>query len=279
MRHFDERRDHRTYLALEQLLLLQGEDLAKSTFAVQKHIMDLVSAGQAKAWSIDLAKAQALLTHRLGDLEQGFDNELIGRLLCPITRDWNSEESRRSLREAPQTITTGSWPTVFYQNMEFERQRPWEGFLRNSLLVMTYRHIFRDLARPLLEPYQGLSLISIAYIATLVTVTLASDSSAYASGINKHLFNLLASFLYEHRESNEAKELVLWWDRSTHHSKHRCTSSLGTDELPRWVRRTLWLNTSFNTLLHSSMRTDELNTGHKHECIPGWLMRTVQPDL
>ncbi|KAH6905189.1 hypothetical protein BKA70DRAFT_1075577, partial [Coprinopsis sp. MPI-PUGE-AT-0042] len=137
MHYAEERRDHRTYLALQQLLQLQGEDLAKSSVAVQKHIVYLVSAGQAKAWSTDLAKAQALLTQRLGGdcFGQGFDNDTIGRLLCPITHDWSSDEDRQSIRETPQKISAGSWPTVFYQNMEFKSQRPWEGLLRNSLLV------------------------------------------------------------------------------------------------------------------------------------------------
>ncbi|KAH6886041.1 hypothetical protein BKA70DRAFT_1436099 [Coprinopsis sp. MPI-PUGE-AT-0042] len=211
----EERREHRAYLTLQQLLRLQEEDLSQSTATVQNHILNLVAAGQAKAWSTDLAKAKALLFQRLGDDfdGKGFEDDTIGRLLCPITHKWRSEEVRRALREAPQTVVAGAWPKVLYQSIETESQRPWEGFLRNSLLVMTYKHIFRDTVGTLLEPYKGLSLITITYIATLVVAALSSDSGAYTPGSNKRLFNLLSGYLYEHRETNEAKDLVRWWDR------------------------------------------------------------------
>ncbi|KAH6888325.1 hypothetical protein BKA70DRAFT_1121509, partial [Coprinopsis sp. MPI-PUGE-AT-0042] len=136
MHHCEERRDHRTFLALQQLLLLQGEDLAGSSIAVQNHIVDLVSRGQAKAWSEDLVKANDLLSQQLGDdlCGRGFDDDTIGCMLCPINLDWYKEEVQQTLRGAPQTITPQSWPRIFYQSME--SQYGWEGFLRNSMLVM-----------------------------------------------------------------------------------------------------------------------------------------------
>ncbi|KAH6891715.1 hypothetical protein BKA70DRAFT_1233932 [Coprinopsis sp. MPI-PUGE-AT-0042] len=184
----EERREHRAYLTLLQLLQLQGEDLTQSTTAVQKHILDLtqLSAGQAKAWSTDLTKAQTLLSQRLGgDFHgKGFEDDTIGRLLCPIAHDWRSEEVKQALRETPQTIAAGAWPSVLYQPIEIESQHPWEGFLRSSLLVM-----FPE-----------------------VIVALSSGSGAYTPGVHKHLFNVLSSYLYEHQQTNEAKDLVRWWD-------------------------------------------------------------------
>jgi hypothetical protein len=159
--------------------------------------------GQAKAWPTDLEKAKGLLGQRLGEdsLGQGFRSDATGKLLCPITHDWCNKvyvvnkvhprsfltprRDQESLRGSPQTITANSWPMVFYQNLEFEPQRPWEGFLRSNTLVMVrtiafewesccphvskmYRCVFKDSGGPPLEPYQGLSFNSIAYIATMV---------------------------------------------------------------------------------------------------------------
>jgi hypothetical protein len=105
-----ERRDHRYFLTLQLQLLLQGEDHAALTVAARVHFEKLVSfsllcmlfdahlaskiwKGQLAAWSQDLSKTQAMISHRYGpnSLGQGFDNEVIGRLLCPVGSDWHND--------------------------------------------------------------------------------------------------------------------------------------------------------------------------------------------
>ncbi|KAH6903039.1 hypothetical protein BKA70DRAFT_1404350 [Coprinopsis sp. MPI-PUGE-AT-0042] len=182
-----ERRDHRYFLTLERLLLLHGEDLTKLTGAARSHVEDLVRKGQSAAWSTDLASARTLISCRLGIAccGQGFDNDAIGRLLCPIGSDWNSGEVKNALRSTPQSSGVGAWPAVFYQNLGFDPQKPWEGFLRNRLLV--------------------------------VVISALSGPNTYLCGRNrlphKRLFDTLFNHVDEHRDAMEVKELILWWDR------------------------------------------------------------------
>ncbi|KAH6913702.1 hypothetical protein BKA70DRAFT_1421964 [Coprinopsis sp. MPI-PUGE-AT-0042] len=215
----EERRDHRYFLTLECLLLLHGEDLSKITAAVRGHVETMVWKGQVMTWSADLGSTQSLISRRLGVVlsGQGFKDDIIGRLLCPVEFDWLSDDTKDTLRSTPQSILVGSWPIVFYQNMEFERRRPWEGFLRNSLLVMTYKHIFRASSRCELSTRRPVSINSIAYVATLVTAALSGPDTYKRTEnqllFHKHLFNILTDHMDEHRDTFEVKDLVLWWDR------------------------------------------------------------------
>ncbi|KAH6879633.1 hypothetical protein BKA70DRAFT_1024669, partial [Coprinopsis sp. MPI-PUGE-AT-0042] len=137
MKTSKDRREQQCYLALLHLLSLQGEDLVNSTSAVQGHIIGMLSKGQSKAWSVDFQASQALLSQRLGkrDCGLGFDDDAVGKLICPVTCDWCNEEVKRTLRSEPHIIRVGCWPSVFYQNLEMDAQDPWNGFLRNNLLV------------------------------------------------------------------------------------------------------------------------------------------------
>ncbi|KAH6888984.1 hypothetical protein BKA70DRAFT_883316 [Coprinopsis sp. MPI-PUGE-AT-0042] len=213
-----ERRDHRYFLTLQHLLFLQGEEHANSTPAARVHVEKLIWKGQLAAWSKDLSSTQAMISHRLGVefCGQGFDNETIGRLLCPVGSDWHRDKTKQTLRSAPQTMGIGPWPAVFYQNLEHDPQRPWEGFLRNNLLVMTYKLVFRATAGHDSAPPSPVTLNSIVYVATLV-ITALSGPNTYGRVGNqlfyKQLFTRLSDRVDEHRESLEVKELMYWWDR------------------------------------------------------------------
>ncbi|KAH6884022.1 hypothetical protein BKA70DRAFT_1446349 [Coprinopsis sp. MPI-PUGE-AT-0042] len=212
-----DRREHQTYLALLRLLLLQGEDLANSTPAIRVHMIGMLSKGQAKAWSADFRASHDLLSQHFGmvDCGQGFDDETIGKLLCPATCDWRNEEVKQKFRLEPYTIRVGCWPSVFYRHMEMDTQDPWKGFLRNNLLVMIYKHIFR-LRVTVESRLSGADLhttsASIAYVATLVIAALdAQDTNTRKRA--KELFTMLSHHLYEHQHDSGVRELNLWWDR------------------------------------------------------------------
>ncbi|KAH6871073.1 hypothetical protein BKA70DRAFT_1451456 [Coprinopsis sp. MPI-PUGE-AT-0042] len=210
-----DRREHQTYLALLRLLLLQGEDLVNSTPAIRVHIVGMVSKGQSKAWSTDLRASQELLSQHLGMLDcgQGFDDETVGRLLCPASYDWHNEGVKQRFRSEPYTVCVGCWPSVFYRYMEMDSQDQWKGFLRNNLLI--YKHIFR--LRMIVESHlSGVDLhatsASIAYVATLVIAALdAQDTNTRKRA--KQLFTMLSHHLYEHQHDSGVEELTLWWDR------------------------------------------------------------------
>ncbi|KAH6911251.1 hypothetical protein BKA70DRAFT_1460513 [Coprinopsis sp. MPI-PUGE-AT-0042] len=212
-----ERRDHRYFLALQHLLFVQGEEHANLTPAARVHVENLIWKGQLAAWSNDLSSTQAMISHRLG-IEfcgQGFDDEAIGRLLCPVGSDWNSKETKQALRSAPQTMGIGLWPAVFYQNLEHDPQRPWDGFLRSNLLVLTYKLVFRITEGHESAP-SPVTVNSIVYAATLVIATLSGPNTYSRVGnqlFYKQFFTLLSDHVDEHRESLEVKELMYWWDR------------------------------------------------------------------
>ncbi|KAH6869033.1 hypothetical protein BKA70DRAFT_1452231 [Coprinopsis sp. MPI-PUGE-AT-0042] len=209
-----------------------GEDLANSTPAITRaHDWD----GQAKAWSADFRASHDLLSQHFGmvDCGQGFDDETIGKLLCPATCDWRNEEVKQKFRLEPYTIRVGCWPSVFYRHMEMDTQDPWKGFLRNNLLVMIYKHIFR-LRVTVESRLSGADLhttsASIAYVATLVIAALdAQDTNTRKRA--KELFTMLSHHLYEHQHDSGVRELNLWWDHyHIFHLTHRMASHHVTSE-------------------------------------------------
>ncbi|KAH6903654.1 hypothetical protein BKA70DRAFT_1433283 [Coprinopsis sp. MPI-PUGE-AT-0042] len=204
-----DRREHQDFLALKHLLSLEDQDPAKWTPAVQSQALKLVKRGQTTAWSTDLETTRFLLSHRFGDVlcGLGFHDDTTGRLLCPVDVDWDDENVKKCLRDSEQTISADSWPAVFYQNGHVEPQHPWDGFLRSSLLVMTFKHIFRTTE----EPCQTVNLRTLVYVATL-TITALSGQHTYRDGEKQRLFLVLYEYLDSRRGLVEIKDLLTWWD-------------------------------------------------------------------
>ncbi|KAH6904049.1 hypothetical protein BKA70DRAFT_1227045 [Coprinopsis sp. MPI-PUGE-AT-0042] len=103
--HEKDREDHRLYLLIKDAILSAGEDIVESTVAVQGNILDLVTKGQTFALRVDLAQLKQKAPDWLASygfpfdaegnensLMRGFESDLIGGLLCPVSLDWLDPE-------------------------------------------------------------------------------------------------------------------------------------------------------------------------------------------
>jgi hypothetical protein len=87
--------------------------------------------------------------------ERGFHHERTGALLCPADLDWSNNEYschtlcmaqlltsvtpgriKEKLRNGELTITGDQWPIFIYHGYNYDKEDPWNGLLRSSLLVM-----------------------------------------------------------------------------------------------------------------------------------------------
>ncbi|KAH6901539.1 hypothetical protein BKA70DRAFT_1229708 [Coprinopsis sp. MPI-PUGE-AT-0042] len=167
-----------------QIPTLSREDVTRCTMAVRNHIATLLSKGQSNAWSCDLRAVQALV-HRDYDGDPA-------RLLRPV--DQLSGDSWLT----PHLPLAGSWPSILYQNLDFNSHEPEEGFLMNRLLVTVYKAIHRratDVSPSQKFPVTAASIIYIATLRLKHTLTVT-------------LFRLLSEFLQRHRQEAWYKALL-----------------------------------------------------------------------
>ncbi|KAJ4463872.1 hypothetical protein C8J55DRAFT_567254 [Lentinula edodes] len=76
-------------------------------------------------------------------LPSRFKHDLTGRLLCPIEHDWNNTVVRSKIRNKEIKTNTSFFIRAFYQNEQGDPNDVEDGFLRGTLLVQTWRQIFR----------------------------------------------------------------------------------------------------------------------------------------
>ncbi|GAV99753.1 hypothetical protein LENED_001233 [Lentinula edodes] len=88
------------------------------------------------------SRADPLLLNHSREL-RGFKHDLTGRLLCPIEHDWNNTVVRSKIRNKEIKTNTSFFIRAFYQNEEGNPNDVEDGFLRGTLLVQTWRQIFR----------------------------------------------------------------------------------------------------------------------------------------
>jgi len=75
---------------------------------------------------------------------RGIGHDVTGKLLCPIKYDWDNLFVREKLRAfSPEYDYTGDFLLrCFYPNFKGDATRPEKGFLKSSLLVKTFKHIY-----------------------------------------------------------------------------------------------------------------------------------------
>ncbi|KAI9434049.1 hypothetical protein H4582DRAFT_1783898, partial [Lactarius indigo] len=110
----------------------------------------------------------------------GFNHLTSGRLLCPITFDWDNVNVREELRRGMREITAADLPSFLWPKGVFEINDYYKGFLCSDLLIVAYKHVFisPSSARVANRSSRGgnaalhnidwVTFESIAYIATLV---------------------------------------------------------------------------------------------------------------
>ncbi|KAH6884691.1 hypothetical protein BKA70DRAFT_1029050, partial [Coprinopsis sp. MPI-PUGE-AT-0042] len=150
-----DKRDHELYLQVLGLIEKSGEKWEGGNRAQGRNIIEMLTRGQTSAWIDDQRHLDAQIMEWLQhapykiDVSSGVDRDAtqansskgfkhgsaMGVLLCPVTLDWSKQEVRGRLNETAQPLEVNEWPRLLYQNMEYNAQDPWDGFLRNRLLL------------------------------------------------------------------------------------------------------------------------------------------------
>ncbi|KAH6877037.1 hypothetical protein BKA70DRAFT_1239593 [Coprinopsis sp. MPI-PUGE-AT-0042] len=204
-----DRREHELYLLIKDMILSSKPDVPKDTATFRPSVLDLVSKGQASAIKDDLQKLKPLLPYWVAACsssfqlnhdsiwQQGFENEAVGGLLCPVSLSWLD-------------------PRILYQDMGYQPEKPWEGFLRNGLLVKAYRQIFKAGSSQ-----RGISVASLVYTVSLAKIIQAlSGNKTYVRGSHQSFYCLLICHLKERTNRDMVRSLLEWWERKLSDSNH-----------------------------------------------------------
>ncbi|KAJ3537255.1 hypothetical protein NM688_g6717 [Phlebia brevispora] len=149
---------------------------------------------------------------------RGFDHEVCGRLLCPVTYDWDDEAVRNGLRSG---------------NAQYRA-----GFCRNELLVEALAFILfgeqvaesmnaeepvsskNKNSKPRASTWKArtVTLPAIGFAAVVIHFGLSSQASFSAGGSAgkfhyQGFYQYLVNYLEEEYPSAERKDLLRWWNR------------------------------------------------------------------
>ncbi|KAI9429453.1 hypothetical protein H4582DRAFT_1826678, partial [Lactarius indigo] len=117
----------------------------------------------------------------------GFNHLTSGRLLCPITFNWDNANVREELHRGMREITAADLPSFLWPKGVFEIHDYYKGFLHSDLLIVAYKHVFISPSservanrssrggNAALHNIDWVTFKSIAYIATLVRFALSSN--------------------------------------------------------------------------------------------------------
>jgi hypothetical protein len=102
-------------------------------------------------WITPRGQALTPALSRNGKIDRGFHHERTGALLCPADMDWSNVECvrgmsqnplltvairvREKLRNGEISISGDQWPIFLYHGYNYNKDDPWNGLFRSSLLV------------------------------------------------------------------------------------------------------------------------------------------------
>ncbi|RDB19259.1 hypothetical protein Hypma_013703 [Hypsizygus marmoreus] len=161
-------------------------------------------------------------------INRGFHHEVTGALLCPVQLDWSDPEVKAALSSGELRVPGDHWPLCLYARCKFDPEDPWNGFLKNNILVSAYKHIFTSPSSVEKEPkatrsgnarihgMTNVTAASIVYVATQARFALSS-SSVFSRTDNvtdsERFYNSLLEFLEENEEQQNVNALLVWWNR------------------------------------------------------------------
>ncbi|KAF6744217.1 hypothetical protein DFP72DRAFT_993460 [Ephemerocybe angulata] len=163
--------------------------------------------------------------------DRGYHHPATGRLLCPVSLDWERSDVREALASGDLTPSGDLWPRFLYKNGEYIEDDPWNGLLRSALLVKGYKHVFTSpssvykdgavnkATRSSNARRHGMKSVtpaSIAYIATQVRFALSSSAAftrTDATSDSEYFYNLLIELLEDPEEQAEVQDLLTWWNQ------------------------------------------------------------------
>ncbi|KAH9030355.1 hypothetical protein EDB85DRAFT_1891652 [Lactarius pseudohatsudake] len=185
----------------------------------------------------------------------GFNHLTSGQLLCPVTLDWDDADVREQLRRGVQDATAADLPYFLWPKGNFEIRDPYKGFLRSTLLVVAYKHVFISPSsakvankstrggNAALHNITSVTFESVAYVATLVRFALSNEPT-FVPGGQDPVTGQQNGFPYRdfYREllvhkgfldvEEELEGLLQWWNeqifpRSVYHNSAVNSHSIG----------------------------------------------------
>ncbi|KAF8525440.1 hypothetical protein JB92DRAFT_2784212 [Gautieria morchelliformis] len=163
---------------------------------------------------------------------QGFNNPVIGELLCPTDLKWSDSTVQQGLCYGTIDIQPSQWPNFIYEHctVPSEGEDMWVGFLRHQLLVKTLKHIYTSpssvdradgnratrSSKAALAGMTGMSVGAIADAVVKLRHSLSSHSTFQKNDrkSNNQLFYYGLLEVLEAIESQEqVRELLQWYDR------------------------------------------------------------------
>jgi len=164
----------------------------------------------------------------------GFNHNVSGQLLCPVTLDWEDANVREGLRRGTQDLTAADLPSFLWPDGAFYTEDAYNGFLRSALLVTAYKHIFisPSSARETNKSTRGgnaalhnitfVTYESIAYVATVTRYALSDEPSFGPGGSDTDKrrrrgfpYRMFYREILDHKDlmtEDELISLIQWWN-------------------------------------------------------------------
>ncbi|KAH7905470.1 hypothetical protein BJ138DRAFT_1138263 [Hygrophoropsis aurantiaca] len=215
----EERREH---LVFEKLLdsypgLL--DRLKEGSEEEILHVAEMIGKGASSARGEDTKSLK---------IDRGFNHPITGALLCPAGMNWDDETVKESLQSGELLVSGDQWPIFLYAHESFNPNDPWNGLLKNRLLINAYKHVFTSPSSVDKEPkatragnacLHGMLAVtasSIAYIATQVRFALCSSSVFSRTDIitdSETFYSSILDLMEDPEEKQEVTDLLTWWNR------------------------------------------------------------------
>ncbi|KAF8497284.1 hypothetical protein JB92DRAFT_3125795 [Gautieria morchelliformis] len=211
-------------LLVDHIPILAGQGSARQadTNGLKTNIIDMMFHPDNAAQGLSGLDRKVKIT-------RGFHNDATGRLLCPVTLDWD-DDSYEKLRASPSTASTSSWPMFFYPNGAYEPTDMEKGLLRSELLVFVFKYIYtgpNTWSKPdgvarntrscnaVLAQMERVTARSLAYVAAQARFALSSGETNQKVGGPfdlTHFFWHAVKYLEDPDFEEEVSQLLDWWN-------------------------------------------------------------------
>ncbi|KAI0039302.1 hypothetical protein FA95DRAFT_1599881 [Auriscalpium vulgare] len=192
---------------------------------------------------------------------RGFVHPEFGRLLCPVTLNWDDPVVRAGIRDHDPKYPTGPkhWAAFLWANERLDPDNEMAGFLRGHLLTKAARAILlgpsaadndgdadgagepssRSVgsSKPRAAKWRIVHITpaAIAHMATLVHFALSSQATMAAGGDGgkwpyEQFYHHIVTFIERHMEDSDREELLAWWDVQVLSGIHNDEDSADEDE-------------------------------------------------
>ncbi|RDB29854.1 hypothetical protein Hypma_014050, partial [Hypsizygus marmoreus] len=290
-----ERHEEKVFQALLKLCRGLEDRLLGSSEEEVELIADLIQKG-ANASRADDTKGmkstiidwitppnQALTPslNRRSKYDRGFNHERTGSLLCPTGLDWTDTTIKEKLKTGEMHVRGDQWPIFLYADLKYDQENPWNGLLKNQILVLAYKHVFTSpssvddddpkISKAGNARIHGMTCVttaSLAYIATQVRFALSSANTFSRTDTvtdSERFYNSLLDILEDVDEQQEVSQLLAWWNRKIfpHTAPESVLAPVQGSALERIRQKRAEVAATTATAGGSGSENQELNRSHR----------------